>query len=281
LSFFSNRKNMLIIVLILVISIVSITIYAVPKNGTGFVTNAVNSMIMPIEKGISTCTNGVRGFFSFVSNAKYYKEANEKLTAQVNKYKMADRSEAEYQAENDRLKKLLDLKEKNSQYDTVGASVISRESTNWYNVFTIDKGSKDGIKVNDVVMASEGLVGHVKQVGLNWAKVVSIIDDTSSVGGYIERINEVAICEGDVSFAKDGKCKLTHISVGSQLSVGDMIKTSGLSDIYPRDIMIGTVEKIYTDASTSSKYAMITPVVDFSKIQEVLVIRTQQEDGGK
>ena len=281
MSFFSNRKNILIIVLVLVLSVISIMVYAVPKSGTGFLTNAVNSMIMPIEKGLSTCTNGVRGFFSFISSAKHYQKENEKLVAQINQYKMEDRSEKEYRTENDRLKKLLNLKEQISAYDTVGAGVISRESSNWYTVFTIDKGTSDGIKVNDVVMASEGLVGHVKQVGLNWAKVVSIIDETSSVGGYVDRINEVAICEGDVQYAKEGKCKLTHIAVGSQLSVGDIIKTSGLSDIYPRDLLIGTVEKIYTDASTSSKYALINPAVDFSNVQEVLVLHTSTENGGQ
>lgn len=279
MSFFGKRKNILVLVLIVVISVVLIVLYSVPKGETGFMANAVNTIVMPIQKGISTCTNGVRGFFSFVSNAKEYKEENEKLKTEINRYKMSSRSVEEYQSENDRLKKLLQLQQDNPQYDSIASSVISRESTNWYNIFTIDKGTKDGIKVNDVVMVSEGLVGHVKEVGLNWAKVVSIIDETSSVGGYVERVNEVAICEGDVNYGKDGKCRLTHIPVDSQLAVGDMIKTSGLSDIYPRDILIGTVEKIYTDANTSSKYAIVNPTVDFSRIQEVLVIKNTTKEG--
>lgn len=279
MSFFGKRKNLVVLSLIVAVSVLFIVLYSVPKQGNGWMANAVHTAVMPIQKGISTCTNGVRGFFSFVSNAKQYQAENDKLKSEINAYKMSSRSVEEYQAENDRLKKLLKLQEDTPNYQTVASSVISRDSTNWYNVFTIDKGKKDGIVVNDVVMVSEGLVGHVKEVGHNWAKVVSIIDETSSVGGYVERVNEVAICEGNANYAKDGKCRLTHIPVDSQMAVGDMIKTSGLSDIYPRGILIGSVEKIYTDASTSSKYAVVQPSVDFSRIQEVLVIKNTQQEG--
>ncbi len=276
MSFFKNRKNIIVLLCIVVISVVSVIVYMLSKDSATILENGVNAVLSPIQKVVSMCTNGVRGFFSFVTDANEYRKENEVLRDELNQLRTEYKSIEEYQAENERLKELLGLKEELAEYDTVGANVISKESTNWFTVFTIDKGSADGIAENDVVMVTGGLVGHIEKVGINWATVVSLIDPTSSVGGYIDRIDEVAIAEGDFSLSQEGKCKLTHLPIDSALSVGDTIQTSGLSDIYPRGLLIGKVDAVYTDASTSSKYAVVTPMADFTNIKEVLVIRKGQ-----
>lgn len=276
MSFFTNKKNVIVLLCIVVISVASVIVYMFSKSEANILENGVNALLSPVQKVASACTNGVRGFFSFVTNAEEYRKENEVLQSELNQLKTEYKSLEEYQAENERLKGLLGLKEELVSYDTVGANVISKESTNWFAVFTIDKGSADGISENDVVMVTGGLVGHVEKVGINWAKVVSLIDPTSSVGGYIDRIDEVAIVEGDFTLSQEGKCKLTHLPIDSALSVGDTIKTSGLSDIYPRGLLVGKVDAIYTDAASSSKYAVITPMADFTNIKEVLVIRKGQ-----
>ncbi len=276
MSFFKNRKNIIVLLCIVVISVVSVIVYMLSKDSATILENGVNAVLSPIQKVVSMCTNGVRGFFSFVTDANEYRKENEVLRDELNQLRTEYKSIEEYQAENERLKELLGLKEELAEYDTVGANVISKESTNWFTVFTIDKGSADGIAENDVVMVTGGLVGHIEKVGINWATVVSLIDPTSSVGGYIDRIDEVAIVEGDFSLSQEGKCKLTHLPIDSALSVGDTIQTSGLSDIYPRGLLIGKVDAVYTDASTSSKYAVVTPMADFTNIKEVLVIRKGQ-----
>lgn len=89
-----------------------------------------------------------------------------------------------------------------SQYKKVGARVISKGSGNWYNTFVINKGSKDGIKVNMNVIADGGLVGIVTETGRTYAKVCSIINDSSSVSAKSSQAGDTCVVQETASLCK-------------------------------------------------------------------------------
>ena len=174
-------------------------------------------VITPIQKGLNEVGNWIsdKGVYlqSNVDYAAQCKELQEKvdqLTAE-NTELLADREEKE------RLEKQLELSAQ-YDYDKVGARVIARDSDNWFNVFTIDKGSDDGIEVNNNVISNGGLVGIVTDVGPNYAIVRSIIDDYSNVSAMVTTTEDTCIIAGDLRLIDEGhQLGVRHRVVGIEL----------------------------------------------------------------
>ncbi len=267
---------MLIVVLSITVVIfifMGVSFALVSNNASVSGTNATGVVVGPFQKFFSSIGNSVGGFFEFVGDMRQYKERNLELTDEVEKLQQQVREMESYKVENNRLRALLELKSNEAGHDMVGCEVIGKDPGNWFNVFKIDKGSNHGIKKDDVVVTNNGLVGHVMEVGSTWAKVISIIDTDSSVGAIVSRTQDIAIIDGEMNLADEGKCKLNYVTNDTSLVVGDTVETSGLGGIYPKGILIGTVSEIKSDALGYSQYAIIDTAVDFERIREVMVIR--------
>jgi rod shape-determining protein MreC len=154
----------------------------------------------------------------------------------------------------------------------VAARVISKESGNWYNIFKIDKGSKDGLKVDMNVLAGNGLAGLVTEVHYNYSYVRAIIDDNSEVSGMFTKTSDTCIVQGDLQMMDEGKIRVTFIKKNAKINEGDEIYTSQDSSKFLPGILIGYVSDIKLDSSNMSKTAYLTPVVDFQHLKEVLII---------
>ena len=177
------------------------------------------------------------------------------------------------QDEYERLKDLLDLKDEYSNYPTIAARIIAKDSGNWFNVFTINKGSKDGIQEDMNVIADGGLVGIVTSVGSNWATVRSIIDDYSNVSAEISSTSDNCIIAGNLKLIDEGKISLVKLTdADNKVTVGDKVVTSEISNRFLPGILIGYVSEIGMDSNNLTKSGSITPVVDFGHLHEVLVI---------
>ena len=179
------------------------------------------------------------------------------------------------------LRELYELDQTYADYEKTGAHVIARGTSNWFDTFTIDKGSEDGIKVNMNVIAGSGLVGIVTDVGKNYAVVRAIIDDTSNVSGMIVSTTDTCIVSGSLSTMTDSNMILFSNLEDSEnkVSVGDSVVTSNISDKYLPGILIGYVTEISDDSNQLTKSGKITPVVDFKHLQDVLVIMQLKETG--
>ena len=176
------------------------------------------------------------------------------------------------------LQKLLKMDKEYSQYKKVGARVISKGSGNWYNTFIINKGTKDGIKVNMNVLADGGLVGIVTETGRTYAKVCSIINDISSVSAKSSQTGDTCVVQGNSeSVQKDGTIDVTYISKDADMKEGEELITSHISSKYLEGIKIGTVSSISTDSSNLTQSAKVTPFVDFQHLEDVLVITQLKE----
>lgn len=274
MSFFKNR---IVIGIVCVTAAVSVLGgIAGLTGGSGSIANVVNTVFVPVQSVVSAVTSSIDGFTVFVWEMQSYKEENEQLVSEINKLKKENRSIEDYKAENDRLTALLGLKESMAQYETTAARIVAYEPDNWYETIVINKGEKDGIKIGNVVVAGDGVVGQIAEAGTNWARVSAIINMDNAVGVRIVRTGDIAITEGDVTLCRDGLCKMTFMSKDSSVIVGDIVETSGLGGIYPSGMTVGKVREIFSDNSGTLQYAVIEPSVDFDNLHEVLVITNVQ-----
>lgn len=238
-----------------------------------------NVTVIPLQQGINQIGSWMGDMTDNFDTMEQLREKNLKLQEQVdsliteNNYLQADQSELE------RLQELYQLDQNYADYEKVGAHVIGKDSGNWFNIFTIDKGSKDGIEVDMNVMAQSGLVGIVVDVGPTWAKVRSIIDDSTNISGMALSTSDTCIVSGDLSLMSEGQIRFEQMENNDNVvNVGDQIVTSYISDKYLQGILIGYVSEVNVDSNNLTRSGYITPAVDFKNLQEVLVITTTKAD---
>ena len=269
----NNNKYIALFSVIGVLLVVLMFFYTPKRERVTFGEDILNNIIMPFEKMFMSAQKSVNSMLFYTGDITAVREQNKELQNTIDTLNRKIKAIEEYRTENERLRSLLELKQNQIDYETVAAAVISTDSGMWFRTFKIDKGSVNGIKINDAVMTSKGLVGVICEVGINYAVVQSILDINSAVGTVVERTGDVAIMEGDVDLQENGYCKMTCISKNSNIIVGDIVTTSGLGGIYPKSIPIGTVKEIHPDTQGVSQYAVIEPYTDFSKITEVLILK--------
>jgi rod shape-determining protein MreC len=234
--------------------------------------NITSSILMPMQKGINGVGNWVIDKLSAFENIRDLQAKNEELNEKINELTMQNRTLQQDRYELERLREMYELSEKYSDYPTVGARVIGKGAGNWFRVFLIDKGSKDGIQVDMNVIADGGLVGIVTEVDEDWAKVKSIIDDTSSVSAMFLDSQDTCIVQGSQENIEDGYIDVSYISKDAEIVDGAELVTSNISTKYLEGISIGTVTDVQLDETKLTQTAKLTPVVDFKHLQEVLVI---------
>ncbi len=177
-----------------------------------------------------------------------------------------------------RLRQLYSLDQDYSQYTKVGARVIANDSSNWFQIFRIDKGSKDGIAPDMNVVAGGGLVGIVTDVGANYATVRSIIDDSSRVSGMAMQSGNSCIVAGDLTLFKEGRLRITNVLKESDVKDGDKIVTSNISSVFLPGILVGYASGITNDTNNVTKSGYLIPAAKFDSLQEVLVITKLKAD---
>ena len=247
------------------------------------ISTGVNYVLIPFQKGITFVTDKATNFFGYFEEITDLQAENKTLKETNEKLFYENTILSQYKEENENLKQLLQMKNLYQDYEGIGANVIGKDSSNWYKVVTIDKGISHGVKENSVILANGGLVGHVweasdlnaKSTTSNSAKVLSIIDDRSSVSAQVVRTGDIGIVNGDIELVNKGLCVL-EINVESEVIKGDQIVTSHLSSIYPPGIPIGTVQEVVEGKNGLTRYAYVKPYVDFKHLQNVLVINYDQ-----
>lgn len=238
----------------------------------------VNYTIVPMQKGMNTIGVWMNDLTKNFETMQELREKNHELQAKVDDLTTKNNMLLQEKYELDRLRELFELDQKYKDYDKIGANVTASDSGNWFSSFTIDKGEQDGIEVDMNVMAGAGLVGIVTEVGPNWAKVCSIIDDTSKVSALVLSTSDKCIVSGDLTLMQDGKIRFEQLANNDTvIEMGEQIVTSHISSKYLPGILIGYVKEIEVDANNLTRSGYITPAVDFQHLQEVLVITSTKE----
>ena len=248
------------------------------KVGGPFKTVA-NVTVIPLQQGMNQIGGWMGDMKDHFSTMKQLKSENKKLREQVDALTTENNYLQEERYEFERLQELYKLDQNYAEYEKTAAHVIGKDAGNWFGTFTIDKGSKDGIEVNMNVLAGSGLVGIVTDVGPTWAKVRSIIDDSSNISAMAISTSDTCIVSGDMALMGTGQIAFSQMENNDNVvAVGDQIVTSYISDKYLQGILIGSVSEVNVDSNNLTRSGYITPAVDFKNIQEVLVITTTKAE---
>lgn len=236
------------------------------------------AIVVPLQDGM----NGIGKWFTnkadYFNSVKKLTKKNKELESQVNELTEENSLLAQNKYELERLRDLYQLDQDYSSYEKIAANVIGKDSGNWFDIFTINKGSKDGIKKDMNVISGGGLVGIVTDVGKDYAKVRAIIDDESSVSVSFANTSDTGIVSGDLKLMDDGVMNVTEVLKDAKVTEGDMVVTSKISDKFVPGILVGYVTNIKLDSSELTQSGQIIPVVDFKHIDEVLVITQLKDD---
>ena len=247
--------------------------------GNGPLAFIANYTVVPMQKGISYMGMWISDVSSNFETMEDMQKKNDELQKKVDDLTIDNTRLRQDQYELERLRELYKLDENYSDYQKVGAHVISNNGTNWFNDFTIDKGSNDGIKENCNVLAGSGLAGIVTEVGPDYARVRSIIDDSSNVSAMVLSTSDTCIVRGDLKLAADGRLRFEKLANnGNEIEVGEQVVTAHVSDRFVQGLFIGYISELELDSNKLTYSGYITPAVDFSKLQEVLVITSTKDD---
>lgn len=236
-------------------------------------------VFIPMQKGINQVGGWLSDKADTLESLSVVMAENEALKKQVDELTVELNTVKLERYELDNLRELYELDQKYPSYDKVAANVIGKEAGNWFHTFTIDKGSNDGIEIDMNVMAGSGLVGIVTDVGPNYAKITSIINDTSKVSGMVITTSDNLIVSGSLQKMNEN---MTIEFSGlndrdNEVEVGDPVVTSYVSYDYQQGILIGYISEIVTDSNNLTRSGTITPAVDFEHIEEVLVILNKKQ----
>lgn len=249
-------------------------------NITGGPLNTVAGYVfVPMQKGINSVGSWVVDKSDNLKQLGDVMEENEELKRQVDSLTTELNTIKLEQYELENLRELLELDQKYPSYDKVAANVIGKDGGNWFTNFTIDKGTEDGIEVDMNVISGSGLVGIVKDVGPNYAKVAAIINDTMKVSGMVTSTSDNLIVNGSLQNMNENMViEFSNLNdKDDEVAIGDPVVTSYVSDQYQQGILIGYISTLEKDANNLTKSGTITPAVDFEHIEEVLVILNKKQ----
>jgi rod shape-determining protein MreC len=262
---------------VVVASLTLIVLSALGRFAPDWFASAASFVVSPVERWLGQASSSVAGFFGNLGRLGSMEAENAELRRKVEELSAENIRLRQVDETNRRLTELLEVSDKYSDYPVVGAYVIGRSTDNWFNTFTIDKGTREGIAVDMAVLAAGGLCGRVYEVGYNYAKVRPIIDDTSAVSAMDARTGDNGFVRGDYRLMLDSRCVMDFLSADAAIEPGDELVTGRLSTIYPPGIIIGDVLSVSVGAD-GTKRAIVAPYVDFKYIESVLVITRLLED---
>ncbi len=269
-QFFKDNGGLLLIAAALLAAVIALGSYIL---GVNPLAEALEVLATPVRAVSAWVTDWAQRQYDRTFRYETLAAENEALRRQLAEMEQAARDGEDAVRENERLKDLLGLAEKRPELTYQDATVTRRSTSNWEAEMMIDRGSADGVAVDDCVIDQYGnLVGVVAEAGLNWAAVTTILDPGAQLGGRVARADADAILQGDFSLMLEGLLKLSFLPEEARLVAGDQVATSGLGGVYPKDILVGSVRDLRTDADGISRYAVVEPAADIQNVKYVYVI---------
>lgn len=261
------------ILLIAVVALLVIMLYSASSSGQQNIITAITSFITtPIQRLSAVISGGVNDFGDSFTDIDTIRAENELLTQKARELTAQLVDYEDVKQENERLRQILGLKEENNDFEFESATVIARDVNDTYSGFMIDKGTIHGVAYLDPVITQDGLVGYISEVGPISSKVTTIFSPATDVGAIDRRTLDGGVLGGDMELAASGFTKLSYLQRDCDVTIGDIIVTSGLGCIYPPNLVIGEVAEIKAESQDISLYAVINPAADIINCTDVFVI---------
>ena len=273
---FLKRRGLLLLLIVIIICAITIGSLYLSGNRSSFISNTVNTVMAPVKNGIKSGVDLLESLYGYLYSFDTIKEENTKLHEENAELKKKQDEAEQAIKENEEYKKMLGLSDAIRELGKVDATVTEWTSSNWASSFTVNKGERDGIEVGDPVITSGGeVVGQVINVGSSWATVRSIIDTSIGIGAKARDTS--AIASGDFELMQTGKLKLEKVPSTAQLSGGDVVYTSGAGEVFPADLIIGTIESVDRENSGLTDFAVIDPAADLGNTNMVFIITEYEQ----
>lgn len=275
-------RYLLLLVTALCVGMILTTYYTDVLNGplSGF----ANYVVIPFQDGVSKAGEWLIKREQLVSDIKELQKENKALRQENEELSVTNNALLQEKHELTELRNLYQLDQTYADFPKTGCRIIAKENGSWYHSFVIDKGSEDGLSVDMNVLADGGLVGRITYIGRHWSRVQAVIDDNSNVSATVLSSQKNLIVSGNLTLYEEGTISFSELADPDDLvKVGDSVVTSNISDKYLPGILIGYISEIQTDPNNLTKSGRITPAVDFSRLDTVLVIQklkqTAEDDG--
>ena len=266
-----------LIAALMVLAVFAMLFFLVLKSDEGGISiaqNGIGSLFTTIQSGATNVASDVKRFFTNWRNYDKLQDEYDELSRENLQLSLELSNAEEAIEENERLTSLLNAQSAYESLDPIYAKVIARDAGEWYSTFAINRGDSSGINVGMAVVNEDGLIGRVYEVGLNYAKVITIIDSRSGLSCLIQRTRDNGILRGGASDSNDeAECYIYYLPNLNNIVPGDVVVTSGTDETYPKGLKIGTVTQVSLNAGSEGNYAVVSPSVDFQHIEEVLVLR--------
>jgi rod shape-determining protein MreC len=238
------------------------------KSGVPVIERVTFGVFSEVQRGLSGSFSGIRHVWTGYIGLRHLKVENDALKRDLAAAQIAVQEQRALADRTRGLERLLDMRE-HLALQTTAAEIIGAAATPDFRTLTIDKGTRDGVRADMAVIAPAGIVGRLVVPSLRSAKVQLLIDRNAAAGAIIERTR----AQGVVVGGGDDRLRLEYMSEVFDVVVGDVVVTSGIDGIYPKGFVIGKIESVER-AGSSYKRITIKPAVDFSSLEEVLVVVT-------
>ncbi len=270
-NFFKSTKFK-IILCVLAALLAGMFLAAFTSNATSPFTSAAGIIYKPVQKAATFIAEKTADWKSSFVSSSVYKDRIEELESEAEIYNAQlvdyERTKQKLQAYEEFLK----VREDNPDFEFCSASIVTRNTADVYDSFTLDKGSADGVEVNDPVIYGNNIVGLVKEVTATTCTVKTILDPTLNISVYEIKSRENAYSNTTAALSYEGLCKLSGLSKDTAVTVGGIVCTSGLGGIFPRDLTVGTITALKAEDADISVYAIIKPATDVRSLNDVFII---------
>ena len=266
-------KNKLAVTIVLLsVAFCGMIIYSLQSDANG-ISSSVSTVVSPLQKIVYNINSRVKETVDFFLNFSEVKLENEELKKKNTKLANELIEYESLKDEVERLREALNFTESKNNYKYVGVNIIGYSGNSLSDGYIIDKGSNDGIDKNMVVVSSKGLVGKVTKVASNFAIVQSILNENIAVAVMDQQTREATGVLQGLSDKKDNNMTVVYnLPISSDVKEGDIIRTSGLGKIYPKEIPVGTVVSVEEDNVRVMKSAVVEPFVNFNEVEELFVV---------
>lgn len=266
------KNKLAVTIIVLSVAFLGIILFSV-KNGSNNISSGIGSVVSPLQKIVYKVNDKIKSSLDFFVNFSKVKQENEELKI---KNSELENKMVEYntlKGENERLREVLNFTKNKNNYDYVGTNIIGYSGGSISDGYVIDKGTNDGIEKDMILINYQGLVGKVIRSESNYSIVETILNENMAVSVMVDSTRETTgILRGYSNKNDDELVKVYNLPIDSKIKEGDVILTSGLGMIYPKEIRVGEVVSVETDNVMVMKNALVKPYVDFNKLEELFVV---------
>ena len=270
-QFFRNNGFLIVVAALLVAAVLAVGSALL---GGDPLADAVNWLATPFRNLSASMAEWVEDRYDRAFRYDALVQEVESLRQQVAELTEAAREGEDALRQNALYRTLLGLAEKRKDFVFEEAAITQRSASGWDNSVTLNKGGKQGVEAGDCVVDQYGnLVGIVTETDYNSCVMSTVLDPDVELGVRVERTDDDAILEGDFTLMLEGRLKLSYLPENTQLLQGDQITTSGLGQVYPSGLLVGSIESVHTEANGLDRYAVVAPAADLESLRYVFIIK--------